>query len=121
MNPRFKLRSFEPPRPTEKQVIKDCLDVLHIRGYKEHRLPCGKYRAANAGGDWQEWYPVGTPDYFMAHPERPGFYIEFKRPGGKLRPMQAFRHGVLRTWRFQVAVVDSVEALAEFLKEHEQR
>lgn len=120
VNLRFKLTTAPPLR--EKDVVKACIDLLNVRGYKEHRLPCGKYRAANARGDWQEWYPPGTPDYFMAHPDRPGFYIEFKRPGGRLRRTQVFEHQVLRKgWRLAVVVVDSVEGLTEFLKEHEAR
>jgi hypothetical protein len=114
----LRLTHPKQPRLRENQVIDACLDLLHTRGYKEHRLPCGKYRAPN--GDWQQWYDAGTPDYAMMHPRYPGFYIEFKRPGAQPSKAQEMKHRELEAgWRFRVAVIDSVDVLIAFLREHE--
>lgn len=118
MNPKFKLTG--PPVLREKDVVRACIDLLNIRGYKAFRQQVGRMHTPDGRtitvGD------RGDPDYVVLHGRLPGFCLEVKRPGGKLRPMQAFRRQQLQTgWGLAFAVVDSVEALAEFLKEHEAR
>lgn len=114
----FRLR--HPPRVklAESEVIRASKDLLHLRGYREHRLHAGKHMTPDGG--WIECEPAGTPDYVAIHPRFPGFYIEFKRTGGKPSPEQEFKHRELAAWRLPVAVVDSVEALARWLDEHER-
>ena len=120
MNPRFKLSRPAAPQLSEKQVIRACIDLLNMRGYKAWRIHVMRVRTVD--GRWLQLGDRGDPDYVVLHGRFPGFCMEVKRPGGKLRPMQAFRHQQLRTgWRMAIAVVDSVESLAEFLKEHEAR
>jgi hypothetical protein len=43
--------------------------------------------------------------------------MEVKRPGGKLRPEQAKKIQYLKLWPLEIAVVDRVEALLDWLKE----
>lgn len=118
--PKFKLSPPPKPNITEKLVIRDCLDVLNTRGYKAWRIHVMRVRTVD--GRWLQLGDRGDPDYVVIHARYPGFLMEVKRPGGPLRPGQAFRHQQLRVgWRLAVAVVDSVDALATFLKEHERR
>lgn len=105
----------------EKDVIKQCLDLLEYRQWWVKRNPVGKYRHA-VTGNWAEFGPPGIPDYLAVHEVYPAFFIEFKRPGGKLRPTQLSEFRILQTsFRLAAVKVDSLEALKEFLREHEGR
>lgn len=50
----------------------------------------------------------GWPDYGYGYEGRMCF-IEFKRPGEKPEPLQAYVHDILRKARFAVFVVDNVD------------
>jgi hypothetical protein len=83
-----------------------------------HRLHCGRARFAD--GTWVTLEQRGMPDFVCVHPQHSGFYMECKRPGGRLSPAQAFMHRVLAAWRLPVVVVDDVDELACWLRAHEQ-
>lgn len=51
---------------------------------------------------------VGLPDRIFLKPTKV-FFIEFKAPGQKARPIQLRIHGKLRAIGFDVYVVDNVE------------
>lgn len=105
----------------EKDVIKACLDLLQYRGWWVRRNPVGKYQHA-VTRNWAEFGPPGIPDYLALHERYPAFFIEFKRPKGKLRATQVSQFQVLRERYHLTAIkVDSLESLVEFLKDHERR
>lgn len=52
---------------------------------------------------------AGWPDRLFITPSGAVFWIEFKRPGGKVTPLQAALHSQLRARRHAVYVVDTVE------------
>jgi hypothetical protein len=115
---RFKLRS---PRPklVENDVERACRDLLNVRGYKLHRLHCGRARFPD--GSWVALEEQGTPDWLAVHPRHPAFYVETKAPGGVLSPAQVWMHRVLtHGWRLRVAVIGDPAELAEWLAEHER-
>ena len=116
--PRFRLRS---PRlkVVENDVERACCDLLALRGYKVHRLHCG--RAQFPDGRWVTLEEEGMPDWLVVHPLYPAFYVETKRPGAELSPAQAWMHRVLiHGWRLRVAVIDDPAELAEWLSAHEK-
>lgn len=115
-----------PPkiRLREKDVIKTCLDMLRWHGYHPLRLQCGKFilpdkavveacRRAGVPIRWTEGNEAGTPDYCL--PDR---FIEFKRPGGRLRPTQQAKIPELRDyWGIETLVIATPEELAGWLAE----
>jgi hypothetical protein len=118
MSVRFRLRS---PRIklVENDVERQCRDLLALRGYKVHRLHCGRARFPD--GSWVQLEEQGTPDWVVLHPVHAGFYLEAKRPGGALSPAQVWMHRVLtRGYRLQVAVIDDVTELEQWLRTHEE-
>jgi len=63
----------------------------------------------------------GLPDCVVLHEHYPGFLLEFKRPGGRLRAAQQKLIWELRqAYHLRVAVVDSVAMLEAFLEDHER-
>ena len=113
----FKLRA---PRlkVSENDVEKACRDVLNLRGYRLHRLHCGKARFPD--GTWVQLEEQGMPDWLCVHPAHPAFYLETKAPGGALSPAQRWMHKILSAWRLPVVVVDDAMQLVAWLREHEE-
>jgi len=100
---------------TEKDVVKQCMDLLRLRGYYVVRLPAGDYRALD--DDRRITIPAGLPDYVCLKHD---FFLETKRPGGKLRPAQVKKHIELQANRIAVCTADSVEYLSQWLDTHEK-
>jgi len=116
---RFRLT---PPRPaprSEAEVIKECIGYLGRRGYWCHRNPVGRFQSMT--GHWAEFGPPGIPDYTAIHGSYPAFFVEFKRPGKKLRETQAARFHELELYGFATVMAASVEDLIDFLDGHEER
>ena len=114
---RFRLTAYKP-KIAESHVAKACVQVLALRGWKVMRLPVGLFKTLD--GRHQSIGEPGIPDYVALHPNYIGFFLEVKRPGGKLSKVQEIKIEQLRQgYGLAVAVVDSVEALAEWLRRHE--
>lgn len=117
MAKRFRLT---PPTISENDVEFGVKQVLQYRGYYVVRLQSGTFKTVD--DRWQKVGDPGLPDYVAVHPKWPAVFVEVKRPGGKLRETQ-----LQKIWEMQmgyhvaVAVVDSPQALSQFLDEHEQR
>ena len=117
---RFKLTSGKIEL-SEKDVIQQCLDLLRCRGYWPQRNPVGRMRSLD-GKRIMEFGPPGIPDYTAIHGEHPAFFIEFKRPGRKLRPAQRLRFAEIQQAYGLAAVrIDSLEGLVEYLDSHERK
>lgn len=118
MATRFRLTSYKP-KISENDVERACLQVLALRGWKVMRLPVGLFKTLD--GRHQSIGELGIPDYVALHPNFPGFFLEVKRPGGKLSKVQEIKIEQLQQgYRLAVAVVDSVEALSAWLGCHEK-
>jgi hypothetical protein len=116
--PRFRLKS---PRVklTENDIEQVCCDLLAIRGYKLHRLHCGRARFPD--GRWVTLEEQGTPDWLAVHPVHAAFYLETKAPGRVLSSAQRWAHKVLSDgYRMHVVVIDDVAELIAWLREHEE-
>ena len=125
---RFRLTS---PRVklVENDVEKVCIELLRLRGYYVVRLQVGKFlmpdeavlRTLKQAGIQPRWIPIGEPglpDYVCIKHD---FFLETKRPGGKLLATQMEKAIELAANRIAVATIDSVEHLAKWLDEREQR
>lgn len=120
----FRLR---PPefKLSEKDVTKTCLDMLRWHGYYPLRLHCGKFilpdravieacRRARVVIRWIEGNEAGTPDYCL-----PQLFIEFKRPGGKLRDTQEAKIPELRDHRgLETLLIEDPDQLTVWLALH---
>jgi hypothetical protein len=114
----FRLTGYKP-KLSENDVERACLQVLALRGWKVLRLPVGLFKTLD--GRHQTIGELGIPDYVALHPNHPGFFLEVKRPGGKLSKVQEIKIEQLQQgYRLAVAVVDSVDALAAWLGRHEK-
>lgn len=59
---------------------------------------------------------VGVPDRIVMLAGQVRF-VELKKPGKELRPLQKYRKRQIEKLGFQVAVIDSIEKVEEFLNE----
>lgn len=105
---------------SEADVVDQCVGYLKARGYWCRPNHVGRFRTM-AGG-WITEGPEGCPDYTALHGEYPGFLIEFKRPGKRLRPTQRTQFQVIQFgFRLAAVMVDSLDELIRWLDGHEAR
>ena len=110
-----------PSKLSENDVERACIDVLHIRGYWVARLHAGTFKSAD-GKRWIQGVKKGTPDYALLHERFPGFLLEVKRTDASPTPEQINKHREIQMgFRLAIATVDSVEALAHWLAQHEAK
>lgn len=110
---------------SESDVAKACVDLLEAKRYQPQRLPAGRYimpdravlEACEKCGVKPRWQTIaepGFPDYII-----PAWFMEVKRPGGKLSREQELKIMDLeRSWSLPVAVVESVDELLKWLAQH---
>lgn len=60
-------------------------------------------------------FSAGWPDRILLMPFRPARLVEFKAPGGQLRPIQRVVFQRLRELGHPVEVIDSFEGYSDFL------
>jgi hypothetical protein len=100
------------PKLTENDIESACVDLLKWQQYRPLRLQSGRFKTFD--NRWISIGEPGLPDYVV-----PAFFVEVKRPHGKLSPEQAFKIQQFEEDGIPTAVVHSVEALAEWLAERE--
>ena len=86
-------RGIYEPKISEEDVFKACRQLLELNGARlfriVERIPWGKTTSEPGLPDSFGWFPpklINAVDNFKSSPVH--FYIEFKRPGGRLRPAQ---------------------------------
>jgi len=99
-------------RPTENQIAQQICDYLRLHGWRVHRLEAD-LRGPRARVKREE---IGTPDYIAVRQcaDGPGcdvWYVEVKRPGGRLRRSQQIWIDDARKRGWNVVVASSVEDL----------
>lgn len=96
-------------QPSEKQVALAVIQFLRYRGWRVHPLHAEQnFRHAE---DRKE--ERGTPDYICVKSCGSAFYLEVKRPGGKLRESQKlWRDQAIRDG-FVVMVSDNIDKFIE--------
>jgi hypothetical protein len=97
---------------TENQIAQQVVDYLRLRGWRVHRLEAD-IRGPKPLSKREE---AGTPDYIAVRQCADGsacdvWYIEVKRPGGRLRRSQQVWIEDARQRGWQVVVASSVEDL----------
>ena len=107
-SPRLKL--------VENDVERACIDLLRLKGYYVVRLQSGLLKTPD--GRWIRVGEPGLPDYVCVKSD---FFLEVKRPKGKLSDAQIEKIFELEACGFRVATIDSVERLAEWLDAHEKK
>jgi hypothetical protein len=114
-------RLTPPPGQLEKHVVRACKELLLLRGYFPIPLQVGKFRSLD-DDERNVWVGrKGLPDYVAMSGHHLSFLVEFKRPGGRLRPAQEKLIFELRQgYGLRVAVVDSVAMLEAFLEDNER-
>lgn len=61
---------------------------------------------------------AGMPDRLVCLPGGRVIFVETKRPkGGRLSPLQKYRHKALRLMGFDVRVINTTVAVTEFIEE----
>jgi hypothetical protein len=116
---RFRLRSPHI-KLVENDVEKACADFLSLRGYRLERLHAGRFKTLD-GRRYITGAEPGTPDFLAVHGRHRAFYLETKAPRGVLSPAQRWMHQILtRGYRLQVATIDDVSELADWLRKHEE-
>jgi hypothetical protein len=104
----------------EKHVTKAVLETLEWKQWAHERLDVlGPIQLKD--GSWTTIGYPGRPDYICFHARYPAFYMELKRPGGKVSPEQKRVHWELGLSHFEVAVINSVEAILAWLTDWEQK
>ena len=63
----------------------------------------------------------GAPDRICLWPDGEVVFVELKRPGGKVRPLQDRRAEQLRKLGFEVLVVDSTAKIKELFNNAEEK
>jgi hypothetical protein len=107
-------------KPTETALLRDCLELLRLRGVVAWR--------ANAGGGLRRGRagrmvpvvgnPAGTPDILAVLPPSGRLLgIEAKMPTGRTRPAQAAWAKVVRAAGGLYAIVRDVKELERLLEE----
>jgi hypothetical protein len=61
-------------------------------------------------------YDAGWPDRVFLIPGGRPFFVEFKRSGDDARPLQEFRHELLRKLRYDVELHDDYDAAMNAIK-----
>ncbi len=60
---------------------------------------------------------AGVPDRLVLLPTGRIFFVELKRPGGKMRALQLKRKAQFEALGFKVVCIDSIEAVGRFTHE----
>lgn len=106
---------------TERDVTKQCIDLLRLEGWYCIRLE--SELVTGPSGKPKRLGETGQPDWLIIRSVSPlpwleGFFLEFKAPGRKPRPSQRAWHERMQRDGYTVACVDSSAALVEFLVAH---
>ena len=115
-SPQFKLKA-DRLVVSENDVRKACLDVLRLHHWWPIRQHVGLFKTRD--DRWVNIGETGDPDYVVV--KAPSFFLELKRPGGKLSDFQRDRIRTLRQfYDLETVVVEGVEELVEWLDRHER-
>jgi hypothetical protein len=85
----------------EKEIERKLVRGIESRGGK-----CRKFVSPG----WK-----GTPDRIVLMPGGRIYFVELKKPGGKLRPLQKQRLKELQQLGFKALYLDSIESVNNFL------
>lgn len=106
---------------SEADVVKLCIEYLQWSGWECIRQHVGMFTTQS--GRKISVGTKGDPDWLIlcSVRKRPNvhciaFFLEFKRPGGKLSKAQRARHNDLHQFGFEVLVCDGLDQLKAWLE-----
>ena len=103
---------LDKPKPapaSETDIMKLAMIELSRRGHVVFRANVGLFYTKD-GRPQKTGLPVGFPDTFGSrHPDNAFFAVEFKKPGGRLRPEQRTTLNALRARGIRAGVAYSIE------------
>ena len=109
---------FKLPELSEHQIQTQIINFLQYRGYMVFRMNAGSIRTQ--GGKLVKLAPAGTPDIMAFKPAYEGgvdlYFIEVKRPKGKLTFFQEHKIKELEQYGAQCFVAYSIEEVQERFK-----
>lgn len=105
---------------SENDVEQQCKDLLRLHRWEPIRLHAGRFRTLD-GKRYVTGLPMGTPDYVCIHPRYPAFYLETKATKRALSKEQEQRRFEISVLGFTVCKADSVDELADFLRDWESK
>lgn len=112
--PRFQLKG-DRIQLSENDVRNACLDVLRAHGWWPIRQHVGVFCPIGRPTEVVTIGTKGDPDYLVVR--APSFFMETKRPGGRLSDDQRRRIDQLQQfYGLKTVVVESVEQLIEWLE-----
>lgn len=98
-----------PRKRNEMQMLERDIEKILIREVRKAGGLCLKFVSPG----WS-----GAPDRLCLFPGGRILFVELKRPGGKVRPLQERRAEQLRELGFNTVVVDSMEGIEKFLLQY---
>ena len=118
-------------RLTEADVTAQCIDWLRAERWTCKRQHVGKFVPLSHLSHFEEQRPTvitigeaGDPDWLVMRPagwpvrqRADVFYLELKRPGGRLRAGQKLKHNALRDDGFLVCVAHGLDELRGWMAE----
>ena len=116
---KFRLKPQPPPKLSENDVERACIDLLRVRGWYVVRLQSGLFKTPD--GRFVRVGEKGLPDYVALHAVYPAFFLETKRPRRDTGAEQERKHWELTgAYHLAVVVIDRVESLKPWLDGFEQ-
>jgi hypothetical protein len=116
--PRFQLKG-DRLKLSENDVRKACLDLLRAHRWWPIRQHVGLFHPVGRPKDIVTIGEKGDPDYVVVRAPS-SFFLETKRPGGKLSDEQIARIQTLRQfYGLETVVVESVDELIAWLDRRE--
>jgi hypothetical protein len=100
------------PKLSENDIESACVDLLKWQQYRPLRLQSGRFKTFD--GRWVTIGETGLPDYVV-----PAFFVEVKRPRGKLSPEQTMMIQQFEEMGIPTAVVHSLDELVQWLAKRE--
>lgn len=104
----------------ERDVERLIRQALELRGYIVIKTDAGahaRWAKSVMGHAIRGDMPAGFPDLVVCHPQRPAFFVEVKRKGGKLSKHQLRYQAMLRELGYKVYTVFGEDGLAELMEE----
>ena len=117
--PRFQLKG-DRIQLSENDVRKTCLDALRAHHWWPIRQHVGVFNPVGRPSHVVTIGVPGDPDYVVVRP--PSFFLETKRPGGRLSDAQVARIETLRQfYNLETLVVESIDQLTDWLDQNPTR
>lgn len=102
---------------TERTIQRRIVNGLRKAGYVVWHIPNGGSRHTQEAGNLKrDGVMAGVPDLWVLARDGRSWWLEVKRPGGKLSDAQRYQHKVLSDRGQRVALVTSLDEAIEVIE-----